>query len=302
MKRTQRLLLEWYERHGRDHLPWRRTRDPYAILVSEFMLQQTQVDRVVPKYHAFLDRFPTLRSLAQAPAADVVRLWRGLGYNSRAIRLKQLACEVVERFNGALPRQTQALRSLPGMGPYTAAAVRAFAFEEDGAAADTNVRRVVHRLRYGMEYPAQRVASQLDGDAEQLVPRGKAHAWNSAMMDLGATICTARAPKCLLCPMQTVCRAAPLDAVHLDRARDVHQRAKGAQAAVPFKDSTRYARGRIVDRLRDLPPGERISLLDLHCQVTRGIGKTRADLLELIAALLRDGLVHLHEERICLRE
>jgi len=134
-------LLAWYRIHGRAHLPWRQTRDPYRVLVSEFMLQQTQVERVLPLFEAFVAAFPDLASLAAAQAADVVRLWRGLGYNSRAVRLHALARAVVERHGGALPSDRDALLALPGIGPYTASAVRAFAFELDDVALDTNIRR-----------------------------------------------------------------------------------------------------------------------------------------------------------------
>src|SRR5438477_10576463 len=147
MKATQNPLLAWYARNGRAHLPWRKTRNPYRILVSEFMLQQTQVERVLPKYRAFVKRFPTFQRLAAASAADVLREWRGLGYNSRAVRLKRIAETVVKRFGGVMPHDAETLRALPGIGAYTAAALRAFAFECDDAAIDTNVRRVVHRLR-----------------------------------------------------------------------------------------------------------------------------------------------------------
>ncbi|MBV8299690.1 MAG: A/G-specific adenine glycosylase, partial [Candidatus Eremiobacteraeota bacterium] len=145
-------LLAWYAAHGRTHLPWRATRDPYRIVVSEFMLQQTQVERVIPLYHAFIARFPDFAALAAADAGDVVRAWRGLGYNSRAVRLHALARAVVARHGGKLPPETEALRALPGIGAYTAAAVRAFAFELDDAAVDVNVRRVIHRVAFGLEF------------------------------------------------------------------------------------------------------------------------------------------------------
>jgi A/G-specific adenine glycosylase len=193
-------LLDWYARFGRTHLPWRRTRDPYAIVVAEFMLQQTQVDRVLPLYQAFLERFPTLAALAASDAGDVMRAWRGLGYNSRAQRLRKLAQAVVTQHAGKLPRERYALLELPGVGPYTASAVRAFAFDESDAALDTNIRRVVHRLHFGLELPPRTSERELDTVATASIPAGRGHDWNSAMMDLGATICTARAPKCLLCP------------------------------------------------------------------------------------------------------
>lgn len=296
------MLLDWYRQHGRSHLPWRMTRDPYRILVSEFMLQQTQVDRVLPKYQAFVERFPDAAALAAASTADVLRLWKGLGYNSRAVRLKQIAQALVDRFGGVMPRDEQTLASLPGVGPYTVAAVRAFAFDCDDAALDTNVRRVTHRLLHGLEHPAAVPAAQLDAGARGLVPEGRGHDWNSAMMDLGATICTARAPKCLICPMRRVCAAAPIDALQLEASRAAHSRKRSPQEAIPFEQTTRYARGRIVDRLRELPPGKRISLLDLHEDVTSRIGRTAEELERLVRALERDGLITTRGNAVALQE
>jgi len=300
--RVRRLLLKWYAQHGRRHLPWRTTRDPYRVLVSEFMLQQTQVERVLPKFDAFIARFPNFDALAAAAAADVLRMWKGLGYNSRAVRLKQIASEVTDRFGGVMPRDEAALRRLPGIGPYTVAAVRTFAFESDDAAIDTNVRRVVHRLLHGMEHPPAVSDAQLDGEARALVPKGRGHDWNSAMMDLGSAICTARAPKCLICPLRTACAAAPIDSARLEIARSANVRKPSPQNAIPFERSTRYARGRIIDRLRDLPPGRRISLLDLHEDVTRRIGRSFGELQSLVQALERDGLVSTRAPGVALRE
>lgn len=302
MKRVRTMLLDWYAQNGRAHLPWRRTRDPYRILVSEFMLQQTQVDRVLPKYEAFLERFPDFGTLASATTADILRLWQGLGYNSRAVRLKQIAQAVTDRSNGTMPADEAALRSLPGIGPYTVAAIRAFAFDLDDAAVDTNVRRVVHRVLHGIEHPPAAAALLLDREAHELVPPGRGHDWNSALMDLGATICTARAPKCLLCPLQTACAAAPVDAAALERARAAHAPRRSPQEAIPFERTTRYARGRIVDRLRELPPGKRISLLDLHRDVVSMVRRSREDVDAIVQALARDGLVDVRGEQVALRD
>ncbi|MGZ3499666.1 MAG: A/G-specific adenine glycosylase [Vulcanimicrobiaceae bacterium] len=300
---VQRLLLDWYERCGRAHLPWRESRDPYRVLVSEFMLQQTQVDRVLPKFLAFVERFPNFKALAQASTADILRLWQGLGYNSRAVRLKQIAEAVVERFGGDMPGDAQTLRTLPGIGPYTVAAIRAFAFDCDDAATDTNVRRVCHRVLYGLEFPSQVNLVQLDGDARAVVPPGRGHDWNSAMMDLGATICTARAPKCLLCPLKDACAAAPVDPVRLEALRKQHGRKPSPQEAIPFERTTRFARGRIVDRLRELPPGNRISLLDLHRDLIRLLpGRSHDDVGILVSALIRDGLVDDRDGTLALRD
>jgi len=291
MTSLQRRLLQWYSRHGRATLPWRTVRDPYRTLVSEFMLQQTQVDRVVPKFEAFIACFPDVATLARATTADVLREWKGLGYNSRALRLQQVARAVVERHGGQMPRDAQELRALPGIGPYTAAAIRAFAFDLDDAPIDTNVRRVVHRIAFGLEHPPRATAVEIDERARAFVPGATAHDWNSALMDLGATICTARAPKCLLCPLQTECVAAPIDAAALERARARHAKLPSPQSAIPFEKTTRYARGRLIDRLRDLPAGQRVSLLELPVEQRAVVG-----------ALERDGLVTCDGDNVALSE
>ncbi len=247
--------------------------------------------------------FRVLPSLARASLADVLREWKGLGYNSRAVRLHRLAQTIVDRYDGALPSQRRELRSLPGIGPYTASAIRAFGFNIDEAPVDTNVRRVVNRLLIGLEHPQAASARELDARARALVPSGRSHDWNSALMDLGATICTARAPKCLICPLRTSCAAAPIDAAGLDRMRASEKKRRSPQNIIPFAETTRYARGRIVDRLRDLPPGERISLIDLHHAVGPMIpGRSIEQVRELIDALERDGLVIHDGSHVALRE
>ena len=285
-------LLDWYARHGRRHLPWRTTRDPYLIVVSEAMLQQTQVERVIPLYAAFVERFPSFAALAAAGAADAVRAWRGLGYNTRAIRLHALARAVVERHGGALPADTAALLALPGIGPYTAAAVRAFAFELDDAAVDVNLRRVVHRVELGLEHPPRAGARDLDLLAIAAVPAGRAHDWNSAMMDLGATLCTARAPKCLVCPLRDACAAAPIDPAQLAAAAARHAPRKGPQNDLPFEQTNRFLRGRIIDRLRDVPARETLALQTLHDDLVTVVPADRLhEIPGVVDALVRDGIV-----------
>jgi A/G-specific adenine glycosylase len=303
VKTIQRDLLRWYARHGRFDLPWRIVRDPYYTLVSEFMLQQTQVDRVVPKFDAFVERFPTIQSLASTSTGEILRLWQGLGYNSRAVRLREVAVAVCERFDGKIPSDLDALRSLPGIGPYTAAAVAAFGFDERVAPIDTNIRRIVHRVFFGMEYPVAASPKEVDERASGLVPEEGGHDWSSAMMDLGSSICTARAPKCLICPLQSHCSAAPIDPSILDDARRRHAKKASPQSAIPFESTTRFARGRIVDRLRELGPGERISLLDLHHELKPVLReRTLKDVEALVAVLERDGLVARDGAHVGLRE
>jgi len=212
VRRFQRRLLAWYRRHGRD-LPWRRTRVPYRVLVSEIMLQQTQVDRVIPKYRQFLRTFPTLTALAAAPVEQVRQLWYPLGYNVRPLRLHAIACESVARYRGRLPDSAEALRALPGIGRYTAGAVLSFAYGRDTAILDTNVRRVLTRVFLG-----PRRSARLRGDkalwelAEALVPKGWGYDFNQALMDFGATRCTPHRPRCDGCPMRAFCATGPAPA------------------------------------------------------------------------------------------
>ncbi len=264
------------------------------------MLQQTQVDRVIPLYEAFLERFPTFEALAASASGDVVRMWRGLGYNSRALRLHALAVAVGER--GALPSDREALRALPGVGPYTAAAVRAFVFESDDVAMDTNLRRVIHRTHLGLEYPPLATPAELDGLAAQELPSGLAHDWNSAMMDLGATICTARAPKCLICPLTPWCAAAPVDAATLGERARAYAPRRSPQESLPFERTTRFLRGRIIDRLRDLPGNDVLSVSALIADLAAVVPADRLVELEpTVAALERERIIAREESGIRLR-
>ena len=206
--RFRRRLLAWYARHQRD-LPWRRTRDPYAILVSEIMLQQTQVARVADYWTRFLGRYPTVSDLAAASADAVHESWTGLGYYARARNLHAAARAVVRDHAGALPSAPEALRTLPGVGRYTAAAVASIAFGADVGTVDTNVARVlgrVFRIRGAAKSAARAKRTWRLVDA--LVPPGRAGDWNQALMDLGATVCTARAPRCGACPVAPACGSA----------------------------------------------------------------------------------------------
>ena len=208
-RRFRRRLLDWYSTNGRN-LPWRRTRDPYHILVSEIMLQQTQVDRVLPKYHEWLEKFPSLSALAAAEEEDVSSTWRPLGYNIRPRRLHAIARESVARFGGTLPSDEETLRSFKGIGAYTAGAVRSFAFGQRAAILDTNVARVLFRVFVGRGNPGSHAMRQHLWDVSRTVlPLRRVFDFNQALMDFGATQCTARKPKCLLCPMKNGCAAYP---------------------------------------------------------------------------------------------
>jgi len=206
-RRFRTRLLTWYRRHGRD-LPWRKTDDPYHILVSEIMLQQTQVDRVLPKYSEWLAKYPSLDALAAAPEDDVKATWVPLGYNIRPIRLQSIAREAVTRFDGRLPDDEQTLLSFKGIGAYTAGAIRSFAFRQRAAILDTNVARVLFRVFVGRGDPKSHAMKRhLWTISEALVPARYVFDFNQGLMDLGAMICVARNPKCLMCPMSDGCRA-----------------------------------------------------------------------------------------------
>src|SRR3954451_17105176 len=207
----RRRLLEWYRKNGRD-LPWRQTRDPYRILVSEVMLQQTQVDRVLRKYRECLDKYPTLGALAAAPEDEVSATWRPLGYNIRPQRLHAIARESVTRYGGELPGDEMTLRSFKGIGAYTAGAVLSFAFGQRAAILDTNVAPVVFCVFVGAGDPKSHAMRRHLWDVSRTVlPTRHVFDFNQALMDFGATLCTARKPQCPTCPLRTGCAAFPFD-------------------------------------------------------------------------------------------
>lgn len=236
-------LLDWFAERRRD-LPWRRTRDPWAVLVSELMLQQTQVARVVPRYEAFLDRWPTPAACAAGSAGEVVTAWAGLGYNRRAVNLHRAARAIVEVHGGELPDDLDALLALPGVGPYTARAVLAFAFEHDVGVVDTNAARVLAR-RAGRTLSRGEVQAEADG----AVPPGEGWAWNQAMLDLGAAVCRPR-PRCGDCPLSAGCRWFGAGRPEPDPAVGSAGVAGGQSR---FEGSDRQGRGRLVDALRRGP-------------------------------------------------
>ncbi len=241
VRRFRRRLLEWGAGHRRD-LPWRRTRDPWRILVSEVMLQQTQVERVVPHYERFVAAFASPAECAAARPAEVVRLWSGLGYNRRALNLHRAACSVVNDHAGDLPRGDEELRALAGVGPYTARAVRSLAFGEDVAAVDTNAARVLARCVRAA--PLGATAATRLGD--RLVPAGLSWEFNQTMFDLGATVCTGTRPDCGSCPLRHQCAWRRHGTVEADPWRS----SPSARAQSAFVGSDRQGRGRLLDALR----------------------------------------------------
>jgi A/G-specific adenine glycosylase len=235
-------LLAWFATQGRD-LPWRRTRDPYRVLVSEVMLQQTQVARVEPAYGAFVERFPTVATLAGASTAAVVEQWQGLGYNRRAVNLQRTCRAIVDRHDGEVPDTLQALLALPGIGPYTARALLVFAFEQPVAAVDVNVARVLQRALVSRQVGARERQDLADA---LVAPQPWVTA--QALMELGARFCTARRPNCVDCPVRTACAWNQGGASVPDPGA-----AASRKPAQRFTDSDRYHRGRLLDALRAGP-------------------------------------------------
>jgi A/G-specific adenine glycosylase len=305
----RQALLAWFAEAARD-LPWRHTRDPYLILVAEIMLQQTQVDRVIPKYHAFLEHFPTLEALADAPTAEVIRAWSGLGYNRRAVNMQRAARAVLEQHADHFPRDMAALRALPGIGPYTAGAIACFAFEQDVAFMDTNIRRVIERVFAASAEAGAPGEARLLALAQAAVPAGQGWAWNQAIMELGALICTAATPKCWRCPLQANCRdyaaRRASDEQLFDGAAAVERRPARRVAErreAPFADSSRFYRGRIIETLRQQSSGTALTLTELGRRIKADYSdEDRAWLQQLASGLARDGLLQLEDEAVRLPE
>ena len=300
----RRRVLGWYRQHGRD-LPWRKSSDPYHSLVAEFMLQQTGVGRVLPVYASFLERFPTLAVLADAPVADVIRAWSGMGYNRRAINLQRAARVIVEEHGGGVPRDPRVLETLPGIGRYTAAAIACFAYRRPVAVVDTNIRRVLGRMLLGHKDVDAETGWAL---AEAAVPKdgGRASSWHQALMDLGATVCSARRPRCDECPVNDLCAARPMfdgaDSPTIRYAElpetmptlRVSERPRPTQQG--WIGTTRYYRGCIVEALRN-HGDEAMGLGELGPQVRDDYTPTEhGDWLRgLLGGLERDGLVVVKE-------
>lgn len=270
----QEDLLAWYRAEKRE-LPWRNTTDPYKILVAEIMLQQTQVSRVVPKYEAFLERFPDLAALAAAPLADVLRAWDGLGYNRRAKYLKQAAEMIVNEFDGVFPEDVDALQELPGVGEYTANAVASFAFNNGGPVFDTNVRRVLYRFH------GKAGDDELKAFHASIFPDGHAREWNNAVMELGSEVCVDGTPHCSDCPWREECTAwARKDFATPD-----------IQSQSRFAGSWRYYRSHLLKLLMDGPSAVDIVRDELELP-------EEYDFQELVAELVDEDLVVQDEDTL----
>ncbi len=293
-----RRVLRWFSRHARRTLPWRQTRDPYRIWVSEVMLQQTQADRVVPKYEAFLSQFPDVCALARASQADVIRAWAGLGYNRRALYLWRGAQAVVQRHGGLMPVTREELLALPGVGPYTSNAILSFAYHKPVTLVDTNHRRVVQRVFFGQPRRAasagnrameKRVERQLASISVELQSARDGHyRFNQALMDIGATTCVAVAPKCDVCPLKDLCKARPQFAAGTRAKRNVTKSAQGV-----FAGSNRWYRGKIMTILRR---EESVNIEEVGKRLMLDTQRLHA----IIDSLVHDGLLQRRGSRLIL--
>jgi len=269
----QDSVLGWYAKNKRD-LPWRKTTDIYRILVSEIMLQQTQVDRVLPKYTAFLKQFPTAKALAQASPGSVITAWAGLGYNRRAVSLQRAA----QMLSKQIPDD---LTELPGVGPYTANAVRCFALQQDVPVVDTNIRRIFSRLFFA----GKGTAEEIDAVVAKAVPAGKGVAWNNALMDFGSMVCTASSPKCSECPLQKQCSAF--------KAGTQESYFRIAPPQSRFEGSRRQYRGKVLKLLREQKCA---SLASLATQLKKPAAWTK----KLLAELQQEQLVEIRNGNVSL--
>jgi len=291
MKRTERSIIgpvrRWYRRHGRS-LPWRGETDPYRIIVSEIMLQQTQVARVLEKYPLFLRRFPSMRSLARAPLREVILEWRGMGYNNRAVRLHALAA-VLARRNMIVPRSEEALLELPGIGKYTAHAILSSVHGLPVPLVDVNIRRLFSRVFWNMRSTSEmRSEREIWEAAGRVLPRRSVYGWNQALMDLGATICTARRPACERCPLAELCASrSGMERVRTAPGRGVKKREPGFRG-VP----NRIYRGRIVEALRRNRKG--LAAGALGGEISEDFSRRDLPwLARILEGLERDGLVRI---------
>jgi A/G-specific adenine glycosylase len=269
----EKEIIAWFNKNQRD-LPWRKT-DPWGVMVSEFMLQQTPVNRVLPIYETWMKRWPTAAALAQATPAEVIKAWGRLGYPRRALRLHECAKEITTRYHGEIPKTEAELRKLPGIGEYTAAAIIAFAFAQRSLVLDINIRRLFARLFDGVETPKQSVSRDEKSKYEELIPQRNPHLWAAATMELGAVICTSQSPKCGICPVANSCTWRSLDYPKSDLV-------KRRQS---WHGTDRQCRGTIVQALREneiLTKNQIAQLWDVPSQLEKAL-----------ITLLDDGLIEL---------
>ena len=288
MTEFQSAVFRWYRRSGRK-LPWRGERDPYRILVSEVMLQQTQVSRVLEKYSAFLARFPTVHSLARARRSHVIRMWRGMGYNNRAVRLHRLAHSVAHTSGGILPQTEKELMDLPGIGRYTARAIMSSAFALPVPVVDVNIQRFFSRVFWSMStLTDMRPLRDVEAHALKQFPPRNGYEWNQALMDLGATVCAARTPQCDACPVASHCRSR----TGMKRVAAIRKKSEPSFYGVP----ERIHRGHIIEHLRGLRNGHSLPLAQLGKAVLPHFSDRNMKWLRrILGQLERDGLVRVQD-------
>lgn len=278
--KTQTRVLRWFSSNGRV-FPWRADRDAYRTLVAEVMLQQTQTGRVGPVYDAFLKTFPTISSLARASAMDVIKAWRGLGYNKRAVSLQQAAQKIEHEFAGEVPSGVKLLKTLPGVGEYSASAIACFAFDAQVPVVDVNVTRVLGRAVMASDAPEPKALARV---AAERLPVGKAYEWNQALMDIGATLCRIDTPLCARCPLKSSC-------AYFGKGMHASPAVSRTPKQGPFQGSARQARGNIIDALRDAAANGLTLGTLAKAMHPNGHDRDLAWLAELLTNLERDGLV-----------
>jgi A/G-specific adenine glycosylase len=282
---AREAILAWYAENGRQ-LAFRATSDPYAVLVSELMAQQTQAERAAGYWTRWMARWPTVRDLAAAPVADVVRAWAGLGYNRRAVSLHRAAQAIVRDHGGEVPASVEELEALPGVGPYTARAVAAIAFGTAVGAVDVNVRRVLGRITAGG--PEAYAPAEMQALADAVVPRDDAAAWTHALMDVGSRLCKPSKPRCADCPAYAWCRFAAGE-----RPASSPAMASGStgrkRTAPPFETTSRWLRGRVLEQARSASDGAWVAYPDAIG--SHGAGAVR----EAVLSLGSDGLLDVRE-------
>lgn len=288
VKRFQELIFDWFATNQRD-LPWRRTHDPYAVLVSELMLQQTQVDRVKKHWPGWVDRWPTFEVLAEAPTGEVIRAWAGLGYNRRAVNLQRAARQIIERGGFQQFATVKELVALPGIGSGTAGALMNFVWDIDTPFLEVNLKRIFQRLAFGPEIAVGWADDRkLLAIAQAVLPKGQARVWPHALMDFGALACRPNDPFCQDCPLGQILPASRLNYAKLTMDVRRTQRPK-------FETTNRYWRGRIIDLVR---AHAQLTRQELYRQLPRPAELAPVRFDELISALIRDGLIVATDENV----
>jgi A/G-specific adenine glycosylase len=294
LRSVQRTLLEWHEEHGL-RAPWRESRDPYHCFVAAVMAQQTQMSRVMPSYERFVAAYPTLESLAGSSTGDVIRVWAGMGYNQRAVRLHRAARQIAAR---GWPNDAASLAEVDGIGPFTAAIIASFAFGQTTACVDTNVRRVLGRLAGDEDIGA----SDLQRLADASIPGGAPARWNQAVMDYGARVCRPK-PKCGDCVVARWCDSrdrflAPRKKVAEERVTYRVQRR--GKVETPYEGSSRYYRGRVIDLLRELPAGKSLEIRRLPGLLGAAVALSDDETRALVDTLVAHGLAVKRRGRVSL--